>query len=96
MLFLWFSMRSMYPGVRSSKHLTNYTALVLQGSGEGLEPSFQALASATVVSYMHLKLFATLSVLAKLLGRPIMAAAFTIRDDNGQTYRFCLLLSAVI
>lgn len=33
--------------------------------------------------------------MAKLLGGPIMAATFAIRNPDGQTYGLCFLLSAV-
>jgi hypothetical protein len=47
---------------------------------------------------MHSNLFTTISVIdttAKLLGGPIMASAFALRNQSGQTYGLCFLLSAV-
>ncbi|KAG8533099.1 uncharacterized protein KY384_001882 [Bacidia gigantensis] len=73
--------------------------LLFCGAGEGLAPSLQALASNIVPSYIHTNLFAIISLVdtsAKLFGGPIMAAAYSIRDEAGQSYGLCFALSMTI
>ncbi len=75
-----------------------FAALLLCGGGEGLAPSLQAMASAAVTPDLNTDLFATISIIdtiAKLLGGPIMAATFSIRNEDGHTYGYCFMLSMV-
>ena len=78
--------------------LTALPALLLCGAGEGLAPSLQAVVSAIVTQDLHTDLFVVVSIIdttAKLLGGPIMAATFSIRNQDGRTYGYCFMLSMV-
>ena len=74
------------------------SATFLCGSGEGLSPSVQALALNAITSLDNAALFAFLGVidtLGKLIGGPVMAFLFSIRDAGGHSIGYCFSLSAV-
>lgn len=72
--------------------------MLFAGLAEGLEPAIQGFASGVVGRTMNASLFTFMSMLdtvAELLGGPLMAAAYRIRDANGLPAGYCFLLSAV-
>ena len=74
------------------------SATFLCGSGEGLSPSVQALALDAITKVDNAALFAFLGVidtLGKLIGGPVMAFLFSIRDAGGHSIGYCFALSAV-
>jgi hypothetical protein len=73
-------------------------AISFRGLGDGLEPALSSFASAMVRNSSSADLFAFTNVIdtvAKLVGGPAIAAAFSIRDDMGKSLGYCFALSAV-
>jgi hypothetical protein len=72
--------------------------MLVAGFAEGLEPAMQSIASDIVGKDLNASLFTLVSMLdaiAELLGGPVMAATFSIRDADGHPAGYCFLLSAV-
>jgi hypothetical protein len=72
--------------------------LVICGLGEGLELGLQALGSHLVGDINQAAFFATASILGvigELVGGPLMAGAYAIRDRNHHPLGYCFLLSTV-
>lgn len=73
-------------------------ATFLCGLGEAILPSLQAVALSTISVSYNAALFtflAAIDTVAKLIGAPLMAFLFSIRDVDGLSHGLCFLLSAV-
>lgn len=72
--------------------------MFLAGLAEGLEPAMQALATSIAGLEFNASLFTFVSMLdtcAELLGGPITAATFSIRDAENLPAGYCFFSSAV-
>jgi hypothetical protein len=72
--------------------------MAVAGFAEGLEPSLQALGAYMVGASFNANFFAFVSVLdlvGEILGGPVMASAYRVRDTSGAPAGYAFLLSAV-
>jgi hypothetical protein len=72
--------------------------LMACGLGEGLDVGLQSLGSYIVGEAHHgtfFSLSSMLGVAGELLGGPLMAAMYAVRDKSGEPLGYCFLLSAV-
>jgi len=76
----------------------SYLGLGICGLGEGLELGLQASGSYLVGDVDQAAFFSTASILGvigELIGGPLMAGAYAIRDRNRRPLGFCFLFSTV-